>query len=52
MGRRPGAKSVAAVAADYGLSVRIVRIWNHRYVVGGVQGLVDASSQQNDADVA
>ncbi len=45
MVRRLGAKSVAAVAADYGLSTRTVRKWKHRYAVGGVESLAGASSR-------
>lgn len=42
---RLGSKSVAAVAADYGLSVRTVRKWKHRYAAGGFEALADASSR-------
>lgn len=45
MVRRLEGKSAAAVAADYGLSIRTVRKWKHRYAVGGVAALVDASSR-------
>ena len=45
MVRRLGTKGAAAVAADYGLSVRTVRKWKHRYAVGGVEALADASSR-------
>ena len=45
MVRRLVTKSTAAVAADYGLSVRTVRKWKHRYAVGGSAALADASSR-------
>ena len=45
MVRRLGTKSAPAVAADYGLSVRTVRKWKHRYDVGGFEALADASSR-------
>ncbi len=45
MVRRLGTKAAAAVAADYGLSVRTVRKWKHRYAMGGVEALADASSR-------
>lgn len=45
MVRRLEGKSAAAVAAEYGLSIRTVRKWKHRYAVGGVAALVDASSR-------
>ena len=43
MVRRLEAKSVAAVAADYGLGGRTVRKWKYRYAVGGIEALSDAS---------
>lgn len=45
MVRRLEEKSVAAAAADYGLSIHTVRKWKHRYAVGGVAVLVDTSSR-------
>ena len=45
MVRRLGTKSAAAVAADYGVSVRTVRKWKHRYAAGGSEALADASSR-------
>lgn len=45
MVRRLEIKSAAAVAADYGLSIRTVRKWKHRYAVGGIEELADVSSR-------
>ena len=45
MVRRLEGKSTAAVAADYGLSIRTVRKWKHRYAVGGIEALADTSSR-------
>ena len=38
-------KSAAAVAADYGLSIRTVRKWKRQYVMEGAEALADASSR-------
>lgn len=51
MVRQLEGKSAVAVAADYGLSIRIIRKWKHRYAVGGIEALADASSRRNDAEV-
>lgn len=45
MVRRLMTKPAAAVAADYGLSIRTVRKWQQCYAAGGVEALADASSR-------
>ncbi|WP_365816272.1 hypothetical protein [Desulfovibrio sp.] len=47
---RLGTKSVAAVAVDYGLSVRTVRKWKYRYAVGGPRRFPTHIHTQNDAN--
>lgn len=44
-GAAAGGKICCCRAADYGLSVRTVSKWKHRYAVGGVEALSDTSSR-------